>query len=92
MAVIRIVKLLKHSHRTLQVFTRIYKWLSYYGCHRSYSFLDDCPLMVKSTGITHANQIFKQTLMAGIIAAVALMFIYISLGFIGNHMAVPQEK
>lgn len=30
--------------------------------------------------------------MAGIIAAVALMFIYISLGFIGNHMAVPQEK
>ncbi|ATH60113.1 MULTISPECIES: branched-chain amino acid-like transporter carrier protein BrnQ3 [Staphylococcus] len=47
---------------------------------------------VKSTGISHANQIFKQTLLAGIIAAIALMFIYISLGFIGNHMAVPQEK
>lgn len=47
---------------------------------------------VKATGITHANNIFRQTLLAGIIAAVALMFIYISLGFIGNHMAVPQEK
>ncbi|MEX5672434.1 branched-chain amino acid transport system II carrier protein [Staphylococcus cohnii] len=47
---------------------------------------------VKATGITHANKIFRQTLLAGIIAAVALMFIYISLGFIGNHMAVPQEK
>lgn len=47
---------------------------------------------VKATGITHANKIFRQTLLAGIIAAVALMYIYISLGFIGNHMAVPQEK
>ncbi|WP_210133237.1 branched-chain amino acid transport system II carrier protein [Staphylococcus sp. GDY8P198P] len=47
---------------------------------------------VKATGVTHANKIFRQTLLAGIIAAVALMFIYISLGFIGNHMAVPQEK
>ncbi|MFH4935052.1 branched-chain amino acid transport system II carrier protein [Staphylococcus cohnii] len=47
---------------------------------------------VKASGITHANKIFRQTLLAGIIAAVALMFIYISLGFIGNHMAVPQEK
>ncbi|MCI2941946.1 branched-chain amino acid-like transporter carrier protein BrnQ3 [Staphylococcus cohnii] len=47
---------------------------------------------VKATGITHANKIFRQTLLAGIIAAVALMFIYISLGFIGKHMAVPQEK
>ena len=47
---------------------------------------------VKATGITHTNKIFRQTLLAGIIAAVALMFIYISLGFIGNHMAVPQEK
>ncbi|MBB2507844.1 Branched-chain amino acid transport system 2 carrier protein [Staphylococcus cohnii subsp. cohnii] len=47
---------------------------------------------VKATGVTHANKIFRQTLLAGIIAAVALMFIYISIGFIGNHMAVPQEK
>ncbi|PTG47511.1 branched-chain amino acid-like transporter carrier protein BrnQ3 [Staphylococcus cohnii] len=47
---------------------------------------------VKATGVTHANKIFRQTLLAGIIAAVALRFIYISLGFIGNHMAVPQEK
>src|SRR5699024_5048392 len=47
---------------------------------------------VKANRITHANKIFRQTLLAGIIAAVALMFICISLGFIGNHMAVPQEK
>jgi LIVCS family branched-chain amino acid:cation transporter len=47
---------------------------------------------VKATGITHANQIFKQTFIAGIIAAVALLFIYVSLGYIGNHMAVSQDK
>lgn len=47
---------------------------------------------VKSTGITHANQIFKQTAMAGVIAAAGLMFIYISLGFIGNHMVVSAAK
>lgn len=47
---------------------------------------------VKSTGLTHANQIFKQTLLAGVIAAVALLFIYISLGFIGNHMNISPDK
>ncbi|PTE41622.1 branched-chain amino acid-like transporter carrier protein BrnQ3 [Staphylococcus equorum] len=47
---------------------------------------------VKATGVTNANKIFKQTLLAGLIAAVALMFIYISLGFIGNHMDVSQDK
>ncbi|MDI9230111.1 branched-chain amino acid-like transporter carrier protein BrnQ3 [Staphylococcus caprae] len=47
---------------------------------------------VKSTGIQHADKIFKQTMIAGLIAAVALVFIYISLGFIGNHMHVTPEK
>ncbi len=37
---------------------------------------------VKLTGITSTNQIFKQTLTAGLIAAVALIFIYISLGYL----------
>ncbi|MGV3275424.1 branched-chain amino acid-like transporter carrier protein BrnQ3 [Staphylococcus sp. 11261D007BR] len=46
---------------------------------------------VKATGIKHANDIFKQTALAGIIAAVALAFIYISLGFIGNHMIIPTD-
>lgn len=47
---------------------------------------------VKATGVVHANKILKQTIMAGVIAAVALLFIYISLGFIGNHMDVSQAK
>lgn len=47
---------------------------------------------VKETGITQSNQIFKQTVIAGLIAAVALVFIYISLGYIGNHMNVSQGK
>ena len=34
---------------------------------------------VKATGIQHADKIFKQTMIAGLIAAVALVFIYISL-------------
>ncbi|HCY9620379.1 TPA: branched-chain amino acid transport system II carrier protein [Staphylococcus aureus] len=47
---------------------------------------------VKLTGITKTNQIFKQTLTAGLIAAIALIFIYISLGYIGNHMPVSDMK
>ena len=35
-------------------------------------------------------QIFKQTVMSGLIAAIALVFIYVSLGFIGNHMNVDN--
>lgn len=46
---------------------------------------------IKATGVKHANDIFKQTAMAGIIAAIALAVIYISLGFIGNHMIIPEE-
>ena len=45
---------------------------------------------IKATGVKHANQIFKQTVMSGLIAAIALVFIYVSLGFIGNHMNVDN--
>ncbi|OHP87031.1 branched-chain amino acid transport system II carrier protein [Staphylococcus sp. HMSC063D03] len=47
---------------------------------------------VKLTGVNHADQIFKQTALAGLIAASALVFIYISLGFLGNRMAISQDK
>lgn len=47
---------------------------------------------VKATGIKHADNIFRQTLMAGLIAAIALVCIYISLGFIGNHMHISSDK
>ena len=46
---------------------------------------------IKATGIKHANDIFKQTAIAGLIAAAALAFIYISLGYIGNHMVLSEE-
>lgn len=46
---------------------------------------------IKATGVKHANQIFKQTVMAGLIAAVALVFIYVSLGYIGNHMYLSNN-
>ncbi|MCI2947504.1 branched-chain amino acid transport system II carrier protein [Staphylococcus caledonicus] len=46
---------------------------------------------IKATGVQHADNIFKQTVMAGLIAAVALVFIYVSLGYIGNHMHVPES-
>ena len=38
---------------------------------------------IKATGVKHTNQIFKQTVIAGFIAALALIFIYVSLGYIG---------
>ncbi|MBL7573182.1 branched-chain amino acid-like transporter carrier protein BrnQ3 [Staphylococcus saccharolyticus] len=47
---------------------------------------------IKTTGVHHADKIFKQTIIAGLIAAVALVFIYIALGFIGNHMHVSTGK
>ncbi|MCG3398585.1 branched-chain amino acid-like transporter carrier protein BrnQ3 [Staphylococcus massiliensis] len=47
---------------------------------------------VKATGISHANTIFKHTAMAALIAAAALAVIYISLGFIGNHMNISEAK
>ncbi|UXR70840.1 MULTISPECIES: branched-chain amino acid transport system II carrier protein [unclassified Staphylococcus] len=46
---------------------------------------------VKATGIRTADQIFKQTALSAIIATAALAFIYISLGFIGNHMIISEE-
>ena len=38
---------------------------------------------IKATGVKHTNQIFKQTVIAG--------FIYVSLGYIGNHMGISQN-
>ena len=57
--------------------------------------IDNCFSMIvvnaiKATGVKHANQIFKQTVMSGLIATIALVFIYVSLGFIGNHMNVDN--
>lgn len=46
---------------------------------------------IKSTGVSQRNSIFKQTVMAGLIAAVALIFIYVSLGYIGNHMLINHQ-
>lgn len=46
---------------------------------------------IKATGVKHTNQIFKQTVIAGFIAALALIFIYVSLGYIGNHMGISQN-
>ncbi|PTE70813.1 branched-chain amino acid transport system II carrier protein [Staphylococcus devriesei] len=46
---------------------------------------------IKATGVQHADNIFKQTVMAGLIAAIALIFIYVSLGYIGNHMHLPES-
>nr|WP_263313311.1 branched-chain amino acid transport system II carrier protein [Mammaliicoccus sp. Marseille-Q6498] len=43
---------------------------------------------IKSKGITKETGLFKQTILSGLIAAIALAFIYISLGWIGNHMNV----
>ena len=40
---------------------------------------------LKQQELKHTNQIFKQTVIAGFIAALALIFIYVSLGYIGNH-------
>ncbi|GGI42154.1 branched-chain amino acid transport system II carrier protein [Mammaliicoccus stepanovicii] len=43
---------------------------------------------IKSKGVTKETGLFKQTIYAGLIAAIGLGFIYISLGWIGNHMEV----
>lgn len=46
---------------------------------------------IKSKGVTKETGLFKQTILAGVIAAIALSFIYISLGWIGNHMNVSAS-
>lgn len=45
---------------------------------------------IKAKGIG-GDQLIKQTAMAGVIAAVALGAIYISLAWIGNHYPIPAE-
>ena len=45
---------------------------------------------IKATGLNMQIKYLKQTVMSGLIAAIALVFIYVSLGFIGNHMNVDN--
>lgn len=40
---------------------------------------------IKDKGISKETGLFKQTILAGIIAAIALGFIYLTLGWIGSH-------
>ncbi|TDM13271.1 branched-chain amino acid transport system II carrier protein [Macrococcus lamae] len=43
---------------------------------------------IKAKGITKETGLFKQTVLAGLIAATALGFIYLTLGWIGNHYTI----
>ncbi|KAA1040243.1 branched-chain amino acid transport system II carrier protein [Macrococcus equipercicus] len=43
---------------------------------------------IKAKGITKETGLFKQTVLAGVIAAAALGFIYLTLGWIGNHYSL----
>lgn len=47
---------------------------------------------IKEKGITKETGLFKQTVLAGMIAAVALGFIYITLGWIGSHYHLSTEQ
>lgn len=47
---------------------------------------------IKDKGITKETGLFKQTVYAGIIAAVALGFIYFTLGWIGNHYLLTDAQ
>lgn len=47
---------------------------------------------IKDKGITKETGLFKQTVLAGIIAAIALGFIYLTLGWIGSHYHLSAEQ
>ena len=47
---------------------------------------------IKGKGITKETGLFKQTVLSGVIAAVALGFIYVSLGWIGSHYHLSQSE
>ncbi|MCE4957004.1 branched-chain amino acid transport system II carrier protein [Macrococcoides caseolyticum] len=47
---------------------------------------------IKEKGITKETGLFKQSLLAGVIAAVALGFIYLTLGWIGSHYHLSAEQ
>ncbi|WP_414052549.1 branched-chain amino acid transport system II carrier protein [Macrococcus animalis] len=47
---------------------------------------------IKDKGITKETGLFKQTVFAGIIAAIALGFIYLTLGWIGSHYHLSAEQ
>ncbi len=47
---------------------------------------------IKAKGITKETGLFKQTVLAGTIAAVALGIIYLTLGWIGNHYSISAAE
>lgn len=47
---------------------------------------------IKDKGITKETGLFKQTIYAGCIAAIALGFIYLSLGWIGSHYDLSSDQ
>ena len=73
------------------IFTRIYTGYLTMDAIASIAFSMIVVNAIKTTGIQHADKIFKQTIIAGLIAAIALVFIYISLGYIGNHINIPSD-
>ncbi|MGV2927604.1 branched-chain amino acid transport system II carrier protein [Macrococcus capreoli] len=47
---------------------------------------------IKDKGITKETGLFKQTVLAGMIAAIALGFIYLTLGWIGSHYHLSSSQ
>ena len=47
---------------------RLYRRVLNYGCNRRIAFSMIVVNAIKATGVKHANQIFKQTVMSGLIA------------------------
>ncbi|WP_443092527.1 branched-chain amino acid transport system II carrier protein [Basfia succiniciproducens] len=46
---------------------------------------------IQSKGIKHGKELTKQTLLAGIVAAIALAAIYLAIGWIGNRVHISAE-
>ncbi|WP_186308292.1 branched-chain amino acid transport system II carrier protein, partial [Staphylococcus epidermidis] len=45
---------------------------------------------IKTTPIHHPHKIFKHTIIPPLIPPIPLLFIYISLAYIGNHINIPS--
>ena len=46
---------------------------------------------IKATGVKHTNQIFTTNSYSWIYCRFSINFIYVSLGYIGNHMGISQK-
>ncbi|EIJ71873.1 branched-chain amino acid transport system II carrier protein [Pasteurella bettyae] len=46
---------------------------------------------IKSKGVSEGKALIKQTISAGIIAAISLGAIYLAIGWIGHHLPISQE-